>query len=142
MPYLILIGDLLVVEVGDGHLVVGGLSDLVFRSLGGSPGVQEVAQRLVVYFDKACSELELRKAEQHLDFNVLSKRLLLNTELTPFSASHHVLTSQPCASSFSAVLKICCTARGMTPLLSVNSSPSIVYVFPLPVWPYAKQQTL
>lgn len=45
------------------------------------------------------------------------------------------LTSQPPVRSFSAALKICCTALGMTPRASSYSAPSMVYVFPLPVWP-------
>lgn len=57
--YLILIGDLFITEVGDGHLIVGQLSDLMLRSLAGFSGVKEVAQCLVVNFNKACSEGEL-----------------------------------------------------------------------------------
>lgn len=60
--YLILIGDLLIGEVGDGHLIGGGLSDLVLRSFAGFPGVEEVTQRLVVYLNKARREIELRRA--------------------------------------------------------------------------------
>lgn len=60
LPYLILIGDLFVGEVGDCHLIVGRLSDLMLRPLAGLPGVEEVSQGLVVNFNKACCEGELR----------------------------------------------------------------------------------
>ena len=58
--YLVLGVDLLVGEVGDRHLVVGRLSDLVLRPLAGLALVQEVSQTLVVNFNKACCEGELR----------------------------------------------------------------------------------
>lgn len=65
--YLVLSGHLFVGEVGDRHLVVDGLPDLVLGSLAGLAGVEQVAQRLVVYFNKACCEIELRKSEELLN---------------------------------------------------------------------------
>ncbi len=43
LPYLILIGDLFIGEVGNCHLVVGGLSDLMFRPFAGLASVEEVS---------------------------------------------------------------------------------------------------
>lgn len=59
--YLILIGDLFVGEVGDGHLVVGQLPDFMLGSLAGFPSVEKVSQGLVVNFNKARCEGELIK---------------------------------------------------------------------------------
>lgn len=70
LPYPILADDLFVGEVGDRHLIVDGLPDLVLGSLAGFAGVEQVSQRLVVYFNKACCEIELRKSEQLLNKNV------------------------------------------------------------------------
>jgi hypothetical protein len=39
-------------------------------------------------------------------------------------------------------LKICSMARGMMPLSSAELKPSMVYVLPVPVWPYAKMVAL
>lgn len=61
ISYLILIDDLFVGEVGDRHLIVDRLSDLVLGSLAGFAGVEQVSQRLVVDFNKTCCEIELRK---------------------------------------------------------------------------------
>lgn len=61
LPYLILVGDLLVGEVGDGHLIVGRLPDLMLGPLAGLPSVEEVPQGLVVNFNKARCEGELRE---------------------------------------------------------------------------------
>lgn len=60
LPYLILVGDLFVGEVGDRHLVVVQLPDLMLMSLAGLPGVEEVSQGLVVNLNKARCEGELR----------------------------------------------------------------------------------
>lgn len=60
MTYLILVGDLFVGEVGDCHFIVGQLSDLMLGPLAGLPGVEEVSQGLVVNFNKARCEGELR----------------------------------------------------------------------------------
>lgn len=59
--YLILVGDLFVGEVGDGHLAVGQLPDLVLGPLAGFSSVEEVAQCLVVNLHKARREGELRR---------------------------------------------------------------------------------
>lgn len=59
--YLILIGDLFVGEVGDWHLVVAWLADLMLGPLAGLASVEEVSQGLVVNFNKACCEGELRQ---------------------------------------------------------------------------------
>lgn len=61
MPYLILVGDIFVGQVGDGHLIVARFADLVLGPLAGFAGVQEVPQSLVVNFNKTCSEGELRQ---------------------------------------------------------------------------------
>lgn len=65
-PYLVLVGDLLVCQVGDGHLVVGGLSDLMLRSFAGFTSVKKVAKRLVVNLNEAGGKIELMKREEHL----------------------------------------------------------------------------
>lgn len=59
ISYLILVDDLFVGEVGDRHLIVDRLSDLVLGSLAGFAGVEQVSQRLVVDFNKTCCEIEL-----------------------------------------------------------------------------------
>lgn len=59
--YLILIGDLFVGEVGDGHLIVGQLPDFMLGSFAGLSSVEKVSQGLVVNFDKARCEGELIK---------------------------------------------------------------------------------
>lgn len=58
--YLILIGDPLISEISDCHFVAGCLADLVLRSLAGLAGVQKVPQGLIVNFDKARCERELK----------------------------------------------------------------------------------
>lgn len=57
--YLVLVGHLLVGEVGDGHLAAGQLADLVLGPLAGFARVEEVAQRLVVDLHEARREGEL-----------------------------------------------------------------------------------
>ena len=59
LSYLVLVVDLLVGQVGDRHLVVGGLPDLVLGPLGGLACVQEVTQALVVDFNEACRQVKL-----------------------------------------------------------------------------------
>lgn len=58
--YLILIADPLIGEISDCHFVAGCLADLVLRSLAGLAGVQKVPQGLIVNFDKARCERELK----------------------------------------------------------------------------------
>lgn len=65
-PYLVLVGDLQVCEVGDGHLVVGGLSDLMLGPFAGFASIKEVAKRLVVNLHEAGGKIELRKTEELL----------------------------------------------------------------------------
>mmetsp|Transcript_6586 Transcript_6586/g.26868 ORF Transcript_6586/g.26868 Transcript_6586/m.26868 type:complete len:208 (+) Transcript_6586:237-860(+) len=56
-----------------------------------------------------------------------------------------MLNSQPLAASASELLKMCASARGIRPAPSSSAlllEPSIVWVLPEPVWPYAKMHTL
>ena len=52
-----------------------------------------------------------------------------------------ISNTQPCSSSWWLASKSWCTARGMTPRCWGSEGPTIVYVLPLPVCPYAKMHT-
>lgn len=85
ISYLILIDDLFVGEVGDRHLIVDRLSDLVLGSLAGFAGVEQVSQRLVVDFNKTCCEIELRKIHNEVTVNrKMSAALIITVCEDPF----------------------------------------------------------
>jgi len=60
LAYLILVGDLLICQAGDYHLVVYGLPYFVLGPLAGFAGVEEVSEGLIVNFDKTRCKGELR----------------------------------------------------------------------------------
>lgn len=69
--YLILVGDLLIREVGDCHLIVARLSNLMLRPLVCLAGVEEIPQGLIVNFNKACCEGELREKKKKKKMHVV-----------------------------------------------------------------------
>lgn len=89
ISYLILIDDLFVAEVGDRHLVVDRLSDLVLGSLAGFAGVEQVSQRLVVDFNKTCCEIELRKPEKRLLYKNLAQKYIIRLRRTEQCQQHN-----------------------------------------------------
>ena len=65
------------------------------------------------------------------------------SDITFVCFQDHVCTFHPLLLRLSQVKKTCSKARGIMPQVSLSLRfPSIVNVFPEPVWPYAKIHTL
>lgn len=93
LPHLILVRDLLIREVGDRHLVVTRLSDLVLRPLVCLAGVEEIPQGLVINFNKAGCEGEL-KTEKKKHINLLMTSPAHQRSTDPLTTSSLGCTEQ------------------------------------------------